>query len=237
MSQQVEIPSCFKNIISLRDTCDFTASTSGLYANNLDITVDFLNEITRLFLLIRDHWSFKPAIRMNNRSIRKIATVARHADAGWTSAQKPASGCNLPMPYIQTALVQRGLGFGWRLNDLKIDLNELRHYFRLMPVSIGVAVTRCPQEVVVERNHAREKVKETAHENRDFMVPLMQPAIELALEVLRERGVPIIEIDTTRPVEESRKLLVDFAGQEPHNPEASGPRLEIPVLSPPPFWQ
>ena len=140
-------------------------------------------------------------------------------------------------PYIQTALAQRGFGFGWRLNDLGIDLNELRHYFRLMPVSIGVAVVRCPEEIVIERNHARELVQETAHENRDFMVPLMAPAIEIAIEVLRDRGVPIIEIDTSGVPGSCQEQLVSFSNQDAFDPEASGHSCEVEVLSPPPFWQ
>jgi hypothetical protein len=182
---------------------------------------DFLNEVSRLFYLIRTHWSFGAAVRMNNRSIRKIATVAR------------MSGDQV---YIQTALVQRGLGFGWRLNELGKPLDELRHYFRLMPVSIGVAFTKCPQDVVIERNHLRETVKATAHENRDFMVPLMLPAIDLAKEVLLERGCPIIEIDTSGSPELGRQQLVDFAAQAPFDAEASGSGCQVEVLSPPPFW-
>ena len=158
---------------------------------------------------------------MNNRSIRKVATVARMNGTG---------------PYVQTALAQRGLGFGWRMNDLGIDLNELRHFYRLMPVSIGVAFTKCPQEIVVQRNHGREKVKETAHENRDFMVPLMLPAIEIAKEALNERGVPVIEIDTTQPIEDARSQLVTFAGQVPFDPSADGPGCKVEILSQPPFW-
>jgi hypothetical protein len=183
---------------------------------------DFLNEITRLFYLIQKHWSFEPAVRMNNRSIRKMATVAR------TYSDKA--------PYVQTALVQRGLGFGWRLNDLGLPLDELVHFYRMMPVSIGVAITRCPQEEVVKRNHAREKVKATAHENRDFMVPLMLPAIEVALGVLDDRSVPILEVDTTRPVEDSQKQLIDFAGGAVFDPQASGPGSQVEVLSKPAWW-
>jgi len=183
---------------------------------------DFLNEITRLFLLIMKHKTYRAALRMNNRSIRKIATVAR------TDSERP---------YVQTALAQRGLGFGWRLVDLGIPIEELRHYFRLMPVSIGVAVTRCPVEVVQERNRARELVKETAHENRAFMAPLMQPAIELALEVLRERGVPVIEISTDQPIEDARKQLLEFATRSPCDAAQTGLGCQVEVLSPPPWWQ
>jgi len=183
---------------------------------------DFCNEITRLFHLIRPHWSFDAAIRMNNRSIRKIATVARQQDQA---------------VYVQTALAQRGLGFGWRLNDLGIDLNELRHFYRLMPVSVGVAVTRCPPQTVIERNHGRTMVKETAHENRGFMVSLMQEPIRIALEVLRERNIPIIEIDPPQPIDDARRQLIEFAGQKPFNPASSGLGCEVSILSAPPWWQ
>jgi len=186
---------------------------------------DFINEISRLFFLIRKHPTLDAAVRMNNRSLRKMATVARHQDQFD------------PRVYVQTGLVQRGLGFGWRLNDLGIDLRELRHFFRLMPVSVGVAVTRCPGEVVKQRNHDREKVAATAHENRAFMHDLMLPAIEIALEVLRARGVPVIEIDTTEPIECARERLVAFAAQKPCDPEAGGPGNQVAVLSPPVFWR
>lgn len=183
---------------------------------------DFINEITRLLIMIQPHPTIEAAWRMNNRSIRKIATVAR------TEAS---------VPYVQTALVQRGLGFGWRLNHMGINLDELRHYFRLMPVSIGVVVTKCPEDVVVQRNHDREKVKATAHENRDFMVPLMKPAIEVAVDELRKRGVPVWEISTDQHPDESRRELQEYAAREPCDAEAGRPSNQSPALSAPAWWR
>jgi hypothetical protein len=159
---------------------------------------------------------------MTNRSIRKMATVYRLDGDG---------------PYIQTGLVQRGLGFGWRLNDLGLDLNELRHFFRLMPVSIGVAVTRAPAETIEQRNKDRETVKRTAHENRAFMVPLMLPAIDIAMEALRDRGVPVIELDTTRSVEDTRSAVLDLAREKPCHAASDGSGREMEVLSPPVWWR
>ena len=183
----------------------------------------FLDEVTNLFGLIRGHPSFVSAVRMNNRSVRKMATVAR--------MHSPKA------PYIQTGLVQRGLGFGWRLNQMGADMNLIRRFFELMPVSIGVAHLKADIETIVARNHARRSVAETAHEDRDFMVPLMQEPIRIALEVMRERGIPIIEIDTAEPVDSAKHRLVAFADQEPFDAEASGPRCEVEILSPPPWWQ
>jgi hypothetical protein len=183
----------------------------------------FLDEITRLLTRLQQHPSFIPAVRMNRRSVRKIATVARRPDD--IDAQ----------PYIQTALVQRGLGFGWRLNQMG-QVEEVRRFFELMPVSIGVAFCYAPPEVVEERNHRRLENPKTAHEDRAFMGPLMAPAIEIAKEVMNERGVPVIEIDTTQEIDKARADLSSFASREPFDPEASGPRCEVEILQPPIWW-
>jgi hypothetical protein len=106
-----------------------------------------------------------------------------------------------------------------------------------MPVAMGVVVTRCPEDVVVQRNHDREKVKETSHENRDFMVPLMKPAIEIAIDELRKRGVPVWEISTDQEPDVSRREIQNYAGEPPCNPEAGRPCDQVPVLSPPPYWR
>lgn len=190
---------------------------------------EFINEISRLFYLIRGIESFNDAIRMNNRSIMKIATVAQFVP---TPDMEKAGRTT----YVQTALIQRGFGFGWRLQRMGVDVNEMQHYFRLMPVSVGAAFIRCPQDVVIKRNHDRTKVADTAHENRDYMVPLMQPCIDLAFEVLNERKVPIIELDTTKPVEEVRAQLVEFASRKPFDAKAGRLSCEVAALSPPPFW-
>lgn len=169
---------------------------------------DFVAEISHLFGLIREHPSFDAALRMNRRSLRKMATVYREPPQ--YGAMMNVGDRKLPLAYVQTGLAQRGLGFGWRLNQLGRDLNELRPFFRLMPVSLGVAVIRCPQNIVEQRNHARKRVPKTSHEDRAFMVPLMQPAIEIAIEELSWRKIPLLEIDTTQPINDARNELLDF---------------------------
>jgi hypothetical protein len=148
-------------------------------------------------------------------------------------------GIGVLPPYIQTALAQRGLGFGWRLVDLGLDTNELRHYFRLMPVSIGVVFLEADVDTIVARNRKRLENPATAHENRAFMVDLMRPAIDLAKEVLRERGVPVTEIDVVgQSIDAARAQLLAFADQAPCHAETLGPGGEVaPVLSPPPWWR
>lgn len=160
----------------------------------------FCEEIDRVLGLLADHWSYVPAVRMTMRSIYKMATVYKLPESGRS-------------PYIQTGFIQRGLGYGWRLNELGMDLDELRPFFRLMPVSLGAVFLEASPETIEARNKAREKVPETAHENRGFMVRLMLPAIEVAIDELTKRGVPLVRIDTERPLEEARQELVGFAGE------------------------
>ena len=184
----------------------------------------FIDEITALCLLVRDHPSFEAVLRMNDRSAKKMATVER-MDGEQT--------------FVQTCLVQRILGFGWRLQDLKRDVNAIRRAFWLMPVSVGVAFLEADDETVFARNKARERVPETAHENRWFQVPLMRPSIEIAKEVLNERGVPIIEIDVQCLSEDNaRQELFGFADQTSCDAAAMGSGGEMEVLqAPPPWWR
>ena len=168
---------------------------------------DYLRVCQRLMKEVRDHPSYEAMGRMLWRSLRKIAVVQELiAD---------------PMQvYIQTALAQRGLGFGWRLNDLgKTEM--VREYFEIMPVSLGVAFTVAPVEVVEARNNLRPV------ENRHWMVAKMQPAIAIAKEVLRERGVAVLEVDTTQPIDDARKQLIDFANSLAGNTKAIRPRDQV----------
>jgi hypothetical protein len=194
---------------------------------------DFINEITRLFHLIRAHPTFPAAVRMNNRSVRKIATVARAKSVkGW----KPEIRQDMDMPYIQTALVQRGLGFGWRMCDMGISLQELKGYFRHMPVSIGVVVCECDSEIIKERNHLRRQVPETAHEDRAHMVDLMLPAIDVALETLDARGIPIRRVSTDQPVDDARAELIKFAANPPCDAAKGGFGNQMEIFPAPPWW-
>lgn len=183
----------------------------------------FLEEVTSLMMLTRDHPSFEAVVRMNDRSAKKMATVERMSEsicaAGQTSEQtfgKVETQRLTGSPvFIQTGLVQRILGFGWRLIDLKRDPHLIRTALWRMPVSVGVAFLDASDACIMARNKAREANPATAHENRSYQVPLMRPAIAIAKEVLRERGIPIIEIDVEgQSVESARAALLGFADQD-----------------------
>lgn len=184
----------------------------------------FLEAVTNLMMLTRDHPSFEAVMRMNDRSAKKMATVERMQDA---------------RTFVQTGLVQRILGFGWRLIDMKRDPHLIRTALWRMPVSVGVAFLDASDACIMARNKAREANPATAHENRSYQVPLMRPAIAIAKEVLRERGVPIIEIDVEgQSVESARAALLGFAGQEPCHAAQMGRGGEGPLLQiPPPWWR
>ena len=160
----------------------------------------FLDEIASLFGLVQDHPSFQAVLRMNDRSAKKMATVAR---------------MQRDDVFVQTGFCQRILGFGWRLQDMGRDINLIRRALWLMPVSAGVAFLDADLETILARNKAREGVASTAHENRSYQVPLMLPSIELAKEVLRERGVAVSVIDVQhQSVDHARaSLLAAASGQ------------------------
>lgn len=162
-----------------------------------------MDELGALARLIDDHPSISAVHRMCDRSIKKMATVERMA----------APEGKFPV-FVQTGLVQRVLGFGWRLHDLKRDVNLIRTALWRMPVSVGVAFLEADLETILARNSAREQVAATAHENRSYQVPHMIPAIEIAKDVLHERGVPILEVDVDRQsIDDARAQLLAFADQ------------------------
>ena len=179
-----------------------------------------MDEVTKLFEVIKPHPTISAAVRMNNRSFRKMATVARMEGS---------------FPYIQTGFVQRLTGFGWRMVDMGVSLDPLVPALRLMPASVGVAFTQCDPEIVKQRNRNREKVAATSHENRTHMIEPMLPAIELAKEVLTDRGVPVVEISTEQSIEDARRQLVEFAMREPFS-RNDGLESEFGVSVAPPWW-
>jgi hypothetical protein len=172
--------------------------------------------------LVKDHPSIEAVLRMNDRSAKKMATVYR---------------MQRDDVFIQTGWCQRILGFGWRLVDMDRDVNLIRRALWLMPVSVGVAFLDADLETILKRNKAREGVAETAHENRSYQVPRMLPAIEVAKEVLRERGCAVCEIDVGRQsIEAARGQLVAFAAKGPRHASPVRSGSEAPLLQAPPQW-
>lgn len=174
----------------------------------------FFHEVNRLLKEVKDHDSFQACLGMVNRSLKKMAAVHAKDD---------------DRVYIQTGFAQRGLGFGWRLSDPE----QVRKYYELMPVSLGVVSLWAPPELIEERNRGRA----SQGEDRAHMVqPMVRPR-EIALEVLKKRGVPLLELDTRRDPDELRKQVLEFrddcrAGAEAFQPQAAGPDREAMAVSP-----
>jgi hypothetical protein len=185
---------------------------------------DFCDETSRQMELVWEHPTYAAVVRMYNRSFRKMACVSRMP----VDPRRHA--------FIQTALIQRGLGFGWRLTQMGRDVNQIRPWFEKMPISIGAVHLTASDDIIEQRNKEREKNPATAHENRGWQAKLMKPAIEVALEVLRGRGIPIIEIDTVRPLDEGRRQLLEFADCGPCDAAKIGFSDQVSVLQKRPIW-
>lgn len=171
----------------------------------------FLEEIRSLLRLLRERGGpyipelgrmldlYIPAERMCLRTMAKMAAVSRmpETDRG---------------PFIQAGFIQRGLGFGWRMVALGENVDRIRPFFRLMPVSLGAVFLEVSVETAIARNKARRLVPETAHEDRSYQVPRYQEPIRVAKDELRKRGVPILELDVeTLTPDQSRERLKEFA--------------------------
>lgn len=175
--------------------CDALWSPKAINWGSKDILFphgweEYLAVTLELLEKVKDHPTHEACKRMTIRSVRKMAGVMQTES---------------PKVYVQTGLAQRGLGFGWRLENQE----DVRAYFEAMPVSLGCVSLQAPPDVLKSRNKARELVERTAHENRAHMIdPMMRPQ-EMAIEVLGKR-CPLLQIDMTQPVEEARKQLVDF---------------------------
>lgn len=184
----------------------------------------FLEEITELMRLVQDHPSFPAVLRMNDRSAKKMATVERMAD---------------DRVFVQTGLVQRILGFGWRLHQMGRDVNLIRRSLWLMPVSVGVVFLEADLETLLQRNRDRELNPATAHENRGFQIAPMLAAIPIAKEVLRERNVPLLELDVQhQSTDAAREQLVAFANANAGNAAQMGSGHQETLLRvTPPWWR
>lgn len=102
--------------------------------------------------------------------------------------------------FIQTAFVQRGLGIGWRISHS----DDIADFFRLMPVSLGVALLDADNDTLRQRNLNRNV-------NYSYMIKPMRKAMEVARYILQERGIPLLELNTTRPADDNRAELLAFA--------------------------
>lgn len=194
----------------------------------------FLDATTDLMALVQDHINretrrptIDAVLRMNDRSIKKMAAVER--------ALVPDG--KFPV-FTQAGLLQRVIGFGWRLVDMGCDVNLIRPALWRMPVSVGVVFLEASREELLRRNRARRLDPATAHEDRSYQIEPTLKAIPIVKETLRERGIPICEINTeTQSVDSARAQLLAFADQAPCHAASfrSGCEMETVRVVPPWF--
>lgn len=202
----------------------------------------FIDEITSLCNLVSDHPSIEAVIRMNDRSAKKMSTVERMSESICAAGQTPDQTwgkVHSNSIFVQTGLVQRILGFGWRLNEMGRDINLIRPALWRMPVSVGVVFLEADLETLLARNRNRETNPATAHENRSAQVPHMLACIPLAKEVLKQRGIPILELDVqNQSIDAARDELLDFARFHAPFAASAGRGCEGSVLPiTPPWWR
>lgn len=129
-------------------------------------------------------------LRRTENAVNRIATVFR----------KPEDDC-----YINIGLAHRGLSLGWRLPKLEM----VADFFRLMPISVGIASLSCDRDTLRKRNLMRGKT--IPNKQRWELAYRMESVREFAVSILRDRGVRVIEIDTTKSIESNVQRLLTFA--------------------------
>lgn len=129
--------------------------------------------------------------RRTQNAIWRQARIASRADGG---------------VYMNVGIAHRGLSIAWRLPDIE----EIAEFYRLMPVSIGVASLYAADDTVVARNIQRGKT--ITNKQRAELALKMEAGRPACVAAMKARGIPLIEIDTTEPVDDNVARLRAFAG-------------------------
>lgn len=131
------------------------------------------------------HWA-----RMFVKAARKMATLHRSASRD---------------VYAGVGFAMRGIDLAWRLPRP----DDVAHYFCAMPVSVGVAVLRADVATIQARNRERGRTKPSRELSR--LTPMLVRPIEIAVDTLKARGVPVLELDALEPIHANRGRLIAFA--------------------------
>jgi hypothetical protein len=128
------------------------------------------------------HWH-----HMFDKACNKMATLSRMKKDG---------------VYVGVGILWRGVDLTWRLNEP----SDTEEYFRLMPLPDGVISLYADQATIIERNKGRPR-RDLGH-----LSYLNDEPRERVTAILRERGCPVLEVDTRNPVEQSRATVLDYVG-------------------------
>src|SRR5262245_39118872 len=138
---------------------------------------------------------------MFDKAARKMATLSR-------------------MPggvYAGVGLAMRGLDLFWR----GPRRGHVAGYFLLMPLPGGAVSLFADQETIRARNVERGRTKPSRELSR--LAHLNDGPRAFVVDVLRSRGVPVLELDTRNPVAENRERISAFVAVPAAAPDALAP--------------
>jgi hypothetical protein len=131
-----------------------------------------------------DHWR-----RMFDKAVRKMATLQRSGAA-----------------YAGVGLVMRGLDLCWRQPRLGL----VAGYFRLMPLPAGAISLYADLATIEARN--RERAKAQPSRELSKLAHLNEAPRRLVMSLLKDRGVPLLELDTRQPITDNVARIRSFVG-------------------------
>lgn len=146
----------------------------------------FLAHVERIEVNIgADHWR-----RMFAKAVRKVATLSRMPDG----------------IYAGVGLAMRGLDLAWRGPTLDV----MAEYCRQMPQPAGAVSLFADLETIRRRNIERGMRQPSRELSR--LAHLNDEPRTMVTAILRDRGVPVLELDTREPVAGNVERIRAFVG-------------------------
>jgi len=148
----------------------------------------FLDYCQECIKLMEHHKTFSVGKSLVNRSIKKMITVNNKKS---------------DKIYLQTGFFQRSLGIYYRV-DSSIRKNVIVRYLELCPTPLGIITLNLDRDTIKERNRTRNK------QNRHFMIDLTEDCMILVRDVIAERCIKHLDLDSSLPISTARELIEDF---------------------------
>jgi hypothetical protein len=136
---------------------------------------------------------------MFNKAVRKVATLSRMPGGG----------------YAGVGLVMRGMDLSWRIEDA----DAVAEFYSLMPLPAGAISLYADQDTIVARNLERGKKRPSRELSR--LAFLNDAPRQMAVAILRDRGVPVLELDTRHSVDDNLDCIKRFVGLPPAAADAA----------------
>ena len=160
----------------------------------------FLQCAARLERGIRDARSTRDWRRMFDKAARKLATLSR----------MPGGGV-----YAGAILVMRGLDLYRRIPNGA----DVADYFHAMPMPAGAISLYADAETIRARN--LERAIRKPNRQLSGIAPYFEAPRLMAVEILKRRGVPVLELDTRDPIASNIGRIHAFVGMPPETAVAA----------------